>query len=117
MFEARKLQEMLTHKPNGCHHCYLVGGFVWLQGNIRQQLGQVLKWKVMLNEKWCSAAVSLSISKQHALEKMTDIQLPSSYSSMLDFRDSQLPKAFLISDGSKAQGIEKSQWRGRTKLL
>jgi hypothetical protein len=36
---------------------------------------------------------------------------------MLDFRDSQLPEAFLISDSSKAQGIEKSQRRGRTKLL
>ena len=23
IFEARELQEMLTHKSNGCHHCYL----------------------------------------------------------------------------------------------
>jgi hypothetical protein len=36
------------------------------------------------------------------MTKMTDIQSSSSYSSVFDFRDTQLPEAFLISDGSKA---------------
>ena len=36
------------------------------------------------------------------MTKMTGIQSSSSYSSVFDFRDTQLPEAFLISDGSKA---------------